>query len=208
MGYRGRDLAIALSNSTPSALGVPSPGTSLEASRSDHVHEVPVRPISTGLVNNSGVSLGSLNTNVTVDIDLNTGATWTVSTLVSDPAATVQSIISPTVVGQPALSGRILEYPENKRLNIFRVILVVSYSGGGGDGTIEMSIVNPSGVVIDQESKPINIDGSSAVDERLSFRFFAVKTSDNNIGYKIRLRNFSKALTAYRIVSVLHDASI
>jgi len=205
MGYRGRDLGVGptLSNATPSETGVLSPGSSPEASRSDHVH---ARPISVGLVSNSGGDLGLLPAGTVVDLDLNAGSIWTVSTSVSPPGVTVQTIISPTVVGDPTASGRLLEAATDKRLNFFRVILEVSYGGGGVDGALEASIVNPSGVVIDQDSNPINIDGIAATGLRLSYRFFAVKTADNNIGYKLRIRNGSKGINTYRVASILHES--
>ncbi|MCQ4139241.1 hypothetical protein [Chryseobacterium sp. EO14] len=153
-------------------------------------------PISTILLTNSGASLGALNANTTVDINLNTNTTWSVNTLASKTSANVAELIS--------ASGNLLDTID-KNINIFRLILEVSYSAGGSDGTLELSIINPSNVIIDQESETINVDGNGATNQRLSFRFFAVKTSDNNVGYTIRIKNGSKSLTSYRVVSLLRN---
>jgi hypothetical protein len=158
--------------------------------------DILTNPISTVLVTNSGASLGALNANTTANINLNTNSTWSVSALASKTGAVVADLISST--------GSILDTTD-KNLNIFRVVIEVSYTSGGADGTLELSVVNPSNIVIDQESETINVDGTGATNQRLSFRFFAVKTSDNASGYTLRIKNGTKALTAYRVVSILRN---
>ncbi len=153
--------------------------------------------ITTVLANNTGASLGALNANTTVNLNLNTNSIWTTNTTASKTGATVAEIIDPA-------TGRIKDVAD-KNLNTIRVVIEYSQSGGAGDGVLTGQLVNPSGVVIDQESEPINVNGTAETNVRGTFRFFVVKTSDNNLGYTLRLSNGAKALTAYRIVSVLRN---
>lgn len=153
--------------------------------------------ITTVLANNTGASLGALNANTTVNLNLNTNSIWTTNTTASKTGATVAEIIDPA-------TGRIKDVSD-KNLNTIRVVIEYSQSGGAGDGVLTGQLVNPSGVVIDQESEPINVNGTAETNVRGTFRFFVVKTSDNNLGYTLRLSNGAKALTAYRIVSVLRN---
>ncbi len=153
--------------------------------------------VTTVLATNTGASLGALNANTTVNLNLNTNSTWTTNTTASKTGATVAEIIDPT-------TGRIKDVAD-KNLNTIRVVIEYSQSGGAGDGVLTAQLVNPGNVVIDQESEPININGQAETNVRGTFRFFVVKTSDNDFGYTLRLNNGAKALTAYRIVSVLRN---
>lgn len=156
----------------------------------------PAQPITTVLVVNSGPSLGQLNTNTTLDVLLNNAQhSWAVSPLASKIGATVAEIVN---------GNRILDAVD-KNLNTVRVVVEISHSSGGSDGTLNFSLVNPSGLVIDQEGETVNVDSASVTNLRISARFFVVKTADNNVGYTLRVRNGSKQITAFRVVSILRN---
>ena len=160
------------------------------------VSQLGVAPLTNILITNGGVTQGALGSNQTVNMTLTDAShTWSVAPLASKADASALDIVS----------GNRIRDAVDKNLNIIRVILEVSYTGGGSDGTLSLSLVNPSNVVIDQESEGINIDGAGATNQRIAARFFVVKTADNNVGYTLRISNGAKALTAYRVVSILRN---
>jgi hypothetical protein len=198
-------VAYSITSSPNSSFPLRSLTGTLEAETAIQPKELPnlaqvqalVGNVTTVLATNTGASLGALNANTTVNLNLNTGSIWTTNTTASKTGATVSEIIDPT-------TGRIKDVAD-KNLNTIRVVIEYSQSGGAGDGVLTGQLVNPSGVVIDQESEPINVNGQAETNVRGTFRFFVVKTSDNNDGYTLRLNNGAKALTSYKIVSVLRN---
>lgn len=154
--------------------------------------------ITTVLLNNySLTSLGVLNPTTTVTLNLNTNANWSVDPPGSKTGATVEELIDPS-------TGRIKDVGD-KNTNIIRVVIEYSQSGIGSDGLLTAQLINNYGVVIDQENESINLNGQQELNVRATFRFIVVKTSDNNTGYALRFINGAKALTAWRIVSILRN---
>jgi hypothetical protein len=155
------------------------------------------RCVSTLKVNNSAAAQGALDINALISFQsiLATSTfNWSIDTLSSRSGALVDELISST--------GRILDV-DNKTTNEFRITFEFSFTAGAGDGSIELSIGNPNGIVIDQQTEIINADGAGANNKRVTFKLRAVKTTDNNTGYNIILRNGSKALTSWKLVNIL-----
>jgi hypothetical protein len=153
------------------------------------------RTITTIKINNNGAAQGAVAVNSTVDIQLTNATlfTWQVDTLASRTGAATSELLS---------ANKVLDVDE-KTTNTFRITMEFSYAAGGADGTVDLAIVNPSNVIIDQESESINVDAAGATSKISVFRLFAVKTSDNNVGYILRMTVGAKALTGWRIKSIL-----
>lgn len=153
------------------------------------------RAVSTIKVNNTNPSVATLSVNITTTIPLGDADVFVfeVDELASKTGAQVGELISTTGVKDV----------DDKTTNTFRVTFDISYDGGGGDGTLELALVNPSGVIIDKQTESINIDSAPALNKKVVFRLAAVKTSDNNVGYTLRLSNGSKALTGWRLTNIL-----
>lgn len=153
------------------------------------------RAVSTVKLNNTNVAVSSLavNTGVLMQISDPLLFTWAVDTQSSKTSALVSELIN----------GDYVKDVDDKTANNFRITFEVSYPAGAGDGTLELSIVNPSLSVIDQGTVTINIDGKGATKKRVVFNVRAVKTQDNNTGYRLRLNNGSKEITEYRLLNIL-----
>jgi hypothetical protein len=152
------------------------------------------RTVNTILLSNTGVVQAGLGANTTVDLSLSGSSfTWGVNTLASRTGASISDLI---------INDKLLDI-EDKTTSFFRVAMEFSYASGGSDGTVELSIVNPSNITIDQETESINIDNNGATSKTQTFRMMAVKTSDNNLGYVLRMTVGTKPITGWRIRSIL-----
>jgi hypothetical protein len=153
------------------------------------------RAVSTVKLNNTNIAVSSLaiNTGVLMQISDPLLFTWAVDTQSSKTGALVSELIN----------GDSVKDVDDKTANNFRITFEVSYSAGAGDGTLELSIINPSFLVVDQSTETINIDGRGATKKRVVFNLRAVKTQDNNTGYRLRLNNGSKEITEYRLLNIL-----
>lgn len=180
------DLRIGLSGSTR---GFIEKCTVASASKGTGTWE-----ISSGVLklDNTGADQSALAANQVVNPIPLSSLPWSVNTLASNTGLSVASLIS---------ADRIKDV-DNKTANVFRITLEASYSAGGSDGTISIELLNPSGIVVDRQTEIINIDGAGGVSQLLSFKFLAIKTPDNDLGYTLRLVVGAKALTSWRIKSI------
>jgi hypothetical protein len=152
------------------------------------------RTVSTVKINNTGVVQAGIGANTAIDFSLSgTSFNWEVDSMSSKSGSVLSEMIS----------NNKLKDVDDKTANFFRVTMEFNYAAGGSDGTVDLAIVNPANVIIDQESESINVDAAGGTSKISVFRLFAVKTSDNNVGYTLRMTVGVKALTGWRIKNIL-----
>ena len=162
-------------------------------------------------INNTNNTTVSFSSNQTRTINLNTNHTWVVDTEASYVGATVGDIIN----------GQYLkEIGSDKRVNNIRVTAEVGYTGGtisllisllgelltrNDDGVLRMTLVSAgTGARVTAPTVPINFDGAgqtTPADETFYIR--TIKTTSNLTGYSIEVKNGNKAITSFRIKSIL-----